>query len=291
MKHRPVLAGFVASVLFAAIQPADAQLPSLDKAPWLGHFAAFKNKKFQIGITGLGKMTLLPMGDKDAPMGQSLSVPIHFGIEEVLPDGKAALKAIKPETLESAQPANDDFETLVIRGKVTGDASFEVTIEQKRGVISIGGRVVDPGTLTKNPLRFAVRARFPTAYPTRKGNDKKDDKDRKDDKDKKVDKVLLKQLKDDRIDLKWTDGKRVKQTFEEEVIASSKEINGPGISAAAIEIGAYKGKKFLFIASENSAMTLSNEKEGPLHLGFTVNWSADATKDTEGKARLSFEVK
>lgn len=285
MKNRLVLAGFVASVLCAAIQPAAAQLPSLDKQPWLGHFAAFKNKKFQIGITGQGKMTLIPMGDKDAPMSQSLAVPILFGIEEVQPDGKSTLKEIKPETLESTQPANDDFETLVIRGKVTGDASFEVTIEQKRGVISIGGRVVDPGTLKKYPLRFAVRARFPTAYPTRK------DKDKKEDKDKKVDRVFQKKLKDDRIDLKWVDGNRMKQTFEEKVNASSKEINGPGIAAAVVEIEAYKGKKFLFIASENSSMTLSNEKEGPLHLGFTVNWSADAAKDTEGKARLSFEVK
>ena len=279
MKNRLVLAGFVASVLFAAIEPASAQLPSLDKAPWLGHFAAFQNKKFQIGITGQGKMTLIPMGDKDAPMTQSLAVPILFGIEEVLPDGKGTLKEIKPETLESTQPANDDFETLVIRGKVTGDASFEVTIEQKRGVISIGGRVVDPGTLKKYPLRFAVRARFPTAYPARKERDKKEEK------------IFQKKLEDDRIDLKWVDGKRMKQTFEEKVIASSKEINGPGIAAAVIEIEAYKGKKFFFIASENSSMTLSNEKEGPLHLGFSVNWSADAAKDTEGKARLSFEVK
>ena len=62
------------------------------------------------------------------------------------------------------------------------------------------------------------------------------------------------------------------------VEAASKELNGPGIAAAEIEIAAYKGKKFLFIASENSAMTLWNSKVEPLHEGFTINWHAGCRK-------------
>ena len=53
----------------------------------------------------------------------------------------------------------------------------------------------------------------------------------------------------------------------------------------------YKGKKFLISASPNSTLTLANAKAAPLHEGFTIQWLADTTKDPEGKARISFEVK
>lgn len=279
MKHPFACAGWLAVALCAAVLPAAAQLPSLDKQPWLGHFAAHQNKRFQVGITGQGRMALTPMGDKDAPFSPTYAVNIVFGIEEMLPGGGTTLKEIKTETLESSQPASDDFEKLVIRGKVTGDAAFEVFIEQERGEISIGGRVTDPGTLTKNPLRFAVRAKIPNVYTKEKTETKKEIK------------MFEKKMKDDRIDLKWTDGKRLKHNFYEELNASSKEVNGPGIAAAQIEIGAYKGREFIFMASENSAITLSNEKPGGLHQGFTLHWTPDDKKDPEGKARLNFEVK
>jgi hypothetical protein len=171
----------------------------------------------------------------------------------------------------------------------------------------MGGRVVEPGSL-KNPLRFSIRAKFPNAYPKAEIEEEKDDSKemtkeekraerkakREAEKEKGKDKKKAddsEKIAEDRIDMKWTDGTRLKQTFEKKVDASSKELNGPGIAGAEVEIGAYQGRKFLFLASPNSSMSLSNDNPAPLFKGFTINWVPDAAKDKDGKARLSFEVK
>ena len=313
MKNRLVLGGFAASVLFAAIQPASAQLPSLDEQPWLGYYAVAANKRFQFAFAADGKITLSPIGDKGEPVARNLAIFIEILVEEVMPDGKSIAKQVRPETLSSPQPATAELEKVVVSGKVTGEAAFEVTLEQARGGIAIGGRITDPGTLTKNPLRFGIRARFPNAYPKVNFEEIRDDakektkeekraerkakreaeKDGKGDDKKNAKKEAeeLEKIKADRIDLKWTDGTRKKQTFDQEVEAASKDLNGPGIAGAEIEISAYQGKKFLFIASPNSAMTLANAKPAPLFQGFSVKWVPDAAQDKEGKARLSIEVK
>jgi len=309
------MAGILAPLVLAAagMQPVRAELPSLDKEPWLGYYAVLANKRFQFTFAANGKIALVPIGDKGDPVANTLTIPIEILIEEMMPDGKSVSKQIKAETLASAQPATDKLEKVVITGQVTGEAAFEATLEQARGGIAIGGRITDPGTLTKNPLRFGIRAKFPNAYPKANVAELKDDakeltkeekraerkakrdaeKDGKSDakKDAKKNADELAKIKEDRIDLKWTDGTRKKQTFEKEVEAASKDLNGPGIAGAEIEISAYQGKKFLFIASPDSTMMLSNDKLAPLFQGFSITWVPDAAKDKEGKARLSLEVK
>ncbi len=250
----------------------------INEVPWLGHFAVFANKRFQFAVTAQGKITLIPIGDNDKPVANSLEIPIEVTVEEIRPDGKITVKKVQPKSLESAQPATEKLEKVVLRGKVTGDASFELTLEQVRGVVSVGGRVLDSGTLTKNPLRFSIRIKFPSPYRYDKRRDKREQK------------AFEKKIEDDRLDLTWSDGKRKKQSFDEKVDASSKELNGSGIAAAEIEISAYKGRKFEFIASQNSTIALSNEK-GPLHEGFEIQWLPDPAKDPQGKARLSLEVR
>ena len=257
---------------------ASAQLPALNDPPWLGYNAVYANKRFQFGVTSLGKISLTPIGDKGAPVSHALAIGLEIAIEETLPTGKVVVKNLQSATLESSQPATDKLEKTVIRGKVTGDASFETQIEQDRGMILMSGRLVDPGTI-KNPLRFTIHAKFPTAYPYDEP------------KDKKAEKAFEKKIEGDRIDLKWTDGKRKKQNLIDSVTAASPEINGPGIAAAQIEMVAYKGKKFVFTASENSSMNLAAENTGPLHKGFSIIWVPDTAKDKDGKARFSFDVK
>jgi hypothetical protein len=271
----------LASLLLAvfAAPPAAADLPGINEQPWLGHFAGLESKRFKFGITSKGEMTLTPIDDKGKEVSFVLAIPINIGIEEVMPDGRVSLRGIQPETLETKDATSTRFEKATIRGKTTGDASFEATIEMDRGALNIGGRITDPGTLTKNPIRFAVVARIPSAYRNEKPADKR------------AEKAFQKKIEDDRIELRWTDGKRLKQTFEKDVDAASAEINGPGIAAAIAEITAYRGRKFEFTASENSSMRLRNTKPGPLHTGFSIHWTPDAAKDPEGKARLTIEVK
>jgi len=275
------LAGVAVFLLSAAagLVPAAAQLPSLDNPPWIGYFAVFANKHFRLGLTTQGKITLTPIGDKGEAVAKTLAIPIEITVEETRPDGQSTIKQLKPESLESAQHATEQLEQTVIRGKVTGGASFEVSIGQNRGVISLGGRLLDRGNLRKYPLRFSIRVKFPAAYPSERQDDKKQAR------------AFQKKLGDDHVDLTWTDGKRKKQAFDQAVDASSKALNGPGITTAEVEISAYKGNKFLFTASPNSSLTLTNDKTAPLHKGFAIRWLPDAAKDPEGKARLSFQVR
>ncbi len=263
----------------------------LDKQPWLGYYAVFTSKRFNITVLPQGNIKITPMNDKDEPVGKDLAINIDFGIEEIPPDGKAVMKQIKFETLESRDAATEKLEKISIRGKVTGDAEFELNLEQVRGVIFIGGRVLNPGTLTKNPIRFAVRTRIPNAYPYQ-DNKADDPTDRKKEKQaEKSEKEFLKKIKDDSLEVKWTDGKRVKQDFEKVVDVASKDLNGPGITSAVVEISSYMGKRMIFTAAQNSSMTLRNPQPEPLHKGFTIFWQADTAKDTEGKARLAIEVR
>jgi hypothetical protein len=278
---------------FPGLPKADAELPILEEQPWLGYFAVFANKRYSIGVLPQGTIEITPMNDKSEPVGKQLVINIDAGIEEVLPDDKTVMKQIKLETLESDDAATDKLEKTTIRGKVTGDADFELNLEQVRGVIFIGGRVLNPGTLTKNPLRFVVRAKFPNAYPNQNEQPgaPEDSKRLKEKKAESSGKAFLKKLKDDSLDLKWTDGKRVKQDFEKVVDGASPELNGPGIASAEVEISSYKGKRVVFTAAPNSAMNMRNAKPAPLHTGFTLIWTADVAKDPEGKARLAVEVR
>lgn len=238
-----------------------------------------ENRDYQFAIDNNGTAGLTLMNPKGEPMGVATKIALSFVVEEILPNGETQLKKIKPDSLESTDLATDKLKKTTIGGKVTGDAAYEVTIEQDRGVIFIGGRITDTGTLTKNPLRFTVRVKVPNVYAEVEKQGRM------------AEKAFEKRIKDDRMDLKWTDGKRLKQNFTDRVDVTSKEINGPGIASAEAEIGYYHGKKLRFDATENSVLTLWNDMPAPLYAGFTVNWVVDAAKDPTGKSRLSLQVK
>ena len=264
----------------ACIAPVCAELPSLEEKEWLGYFVGFQNKKFQFAITSQGKATIKVLGKKGKPLAQKLTIPVEFLVEEIRADGKISVKYLKPETLESAQPATRKPQQISIRGKVMGEASFEVSINEDHGVISLGGRLLNPGTLTKNPLRFSIHLKFPDAYPndSATGN-------RKDEKE------LKEKTKNDRLQMIWTDGTRVRHPTDKAIDAGAKEINGPGIAGMQIEFGSYEEKKFEFTASEGSSISLSGTQSAPLHDGFMLTWKANPEKDSENKARLTIEVK
>jgi hypothetical protein len=109
--------------------------------------------------------------------------------------------------------------------------------------------------------------------------------------DNNSEKAFQKKLEDDSLTLKWIDGKRVKQDYGNIVDVNSKELNGPGIASAEIDVSSYHGKRVIFTAAPNSAMKLQNPKAAPLYEGFTIIWTADAAKDPEAKARLAIEVR
>ncbi len=266
-------------VLSAGSPIASAQLPNLDDHPWIGYFLGSENRKFTFGLTAVAKGKITPMDSKGEPVADANNLSVTIGIEDIKPDGGTIMRQIKPETLETTDPASADFKTATFRGTVSTGAKFEATIEQDRGAISIGGRILDPGPNKNLKSRFAVRLNVPNTYSKTKTETKQEQKD------------FEKKLKEDRFQVKWTDGKRVKEKIDTEVDAGSKEINGPGIAEVEIELSAYKGSKLVFSASPNSAILLTNGKVAPLYEGFGVSWSPDPVKDKDGKARLTIEVK
>lgn len=281
--------------LFAsmALGTVSAELPFLQEAPWLGYFAVHESKGYHFKIAAAnGKVVLAPLSSKGEPVAERLNIVIAFGLVETLPNGKTAVRPIRADTLESTDPATDKLRKCVIRGKTAGDASLEITIEEARGMIIVGSRVLDPGTL-KNPVCPSITAVFPGAEPKSGAPKEKVELDERDAKRaaKKEAKAAEEKLMENVVELKWTDGKRQKLTFGEVVDAGSPEINGPGIAAAELAITAYGGKKISLTAAPNSAMKLANSKPASLNEGFSIQWSPDLAKDKDGQARLALEVK
>lgn len=263
----------------AGILPASAELPSLSEKDWLGYFVGVKTRSFMFGITPDGKATIKVLNDKGDPVSLKLTIPVEFRIEETMPDGKVIGRAMKPESLESAQAATIKPKDVVFKGLVTGDIGFEVFVTEERGGISLGGRLLDSGAL-KNPTRFCITVKVPNAYP-----------DVKVEEDKRAKKAFEDKIKGDRVQVSRTDGKREKISMAKPVAGDSPDVTGPGLSGVQIEASSFNDRKIEFTASPNSSIALTNSSKQPLGDGFSLVWKADSAKDPEGKARLQIGVK
>ncbi len=270
----------VAMIQALGVVPLAAQLPTLNEKEWLGYFTGFETKKIRWSFSSEGKSILRVIGAKGDMASEKLTISLDFIVEETMPDGKIAVHAIIPESLESAQAATVKPKGIVIHGKVRGDASFELNIDQEGEKLSLGGRVLDPGPTVKNPLKFAIRIKFPNAYPDDSASD-----------DKKKLKIFEAKTRNDRFQFIRIDKTRGKQSLTETVDTDATAMNGPGISNAEIEMAGYKERKFQLAATETSSMNVIRPKAGPMYGGFVVAWSADSAKDPQGKARFVIEVR
>jgi hypothetical protein len=266
--------------LAGGILPLAAELPGLSEKKWLGHFIGFENKKFEYGFTLMGKSAIKVIGAKGLPLSPKLAILVDFSVEETSANGRISIKAILPTSLESTQPAGNEPKNVLIRGKVKGGANYEVTIHENHGLISVGGRLLESGTLVKNPLRFVIRMTVPDPYPYVKKS-----------RDSKQEKAFQDKTKNDQVVLIRPDGKRAKLETDRVIDTTAKEFSGSEITAMEVQFSPYGHKKLHCGASINSSLTLSNKRALPLQRGFTVTWTADLAKDPEGKARLSFQVR
>lgn len=256
-----------------------AELPSLPEKPWQEHFVVMESRAFTFGLNNWAEGLIVPTGKTGKDISHVLHLPVTFIVEEVMPDGKVATRKVVPESLESKDEAMLKPGKVSFRGKVTGEASFEAFVEVEGGRISLGGRLVDKGKLTKNPLRFGVRANFPSAYRNVKKTEKEDARE------------FAKKIRGDRYLVAWTDGKRGKFEGADKIEEGAKNVNGVGISEFKMDIEAYQGKVVDFTASANSRMEVWTRGEQAFHEGFSLNWYPDPVKDPEGKARVTFTVK
>jgi hypothetical protein len=274
--------GAVALLGVTGVFPVSAQLPSLTDKDHLGYFVAADRRNFQFRIDSNGKAVVNVLDGKGQPLNKDYAIAVAFNVEETMPDGKTISRKFTAESLQSEQEATTKPKDLTIKGKVTGDIEFEATVTEDRGAIILGGRLLNPAGL-KNPTRFSIEVDIPKAVPKPKKDEEKDEK--------KAAKEQKDRIKGDRVQLVWTDGKKARITSDQEVEGSSKEVSGPGITAASIEFAVFEDRKITLTAAPNSSMRLSNKAKQSLSEGFTLSWSADPAKDPNGKARLALEVK
>lgn len=263
----------------AGMLPLWAQLPSLSEKDNLGYFVVARTKAFQFGVASDGKTMIKVIDDKGATISNRLTIDVNLQVTETMPDGKKINRQIKAESLESAQAATDKPKNVVFKGMVTGDIEFEATVSEERGAILLGGRLLNAAAL-KNPTQFSIEVKVPNTIP-----------EAKTDATKKDTKELEDKIKGDKLQLIWTDGKKARIPSNKALEGASKDVSGPGITAAAIEFSAFKDRKIQLTASPNSSMMVSNASNQPLSEGFSLDWTADTAKDPEGKARLAIEIR
>lgn len=255
---------FLAFALFASL-PARAQLPMLQEKPWIGYFLGFELKKARFGISAKGATLLEPIKRDGSVLATTNPIKLNFEIIETMPDGKTVRKMIDPDGYTSDKPATLDPKTPVtFQGKVTGDATFEITAIPERGAVSLTGRILDKGSL-KNPLSLAISIVF---EPYRYNNDQQTPEQKE---------KFEKKAKRDEIRLVLAKGEKSKIEFLDE--ANPAETAKAGFTSAEIRTEAYDALGFEITASEKSTLTFADKGAKPLWNGFTISWAVNEGAD------------
>ena len=268
------------ALLFVAVIPAHADLPYFEDGEHRGRFAVHEASRFDFVMKYTGEMTLEPKRRSKDPVAVANRIKIEYGIEEVKSDGSVVFKKTQEGSLVSDDKPSDDFDRMVFRGTSTGDAVYEVVIEPGRDGVAIGGRVVEKGSLTQHPLRFALRVVVPNVYRNFEFKDEDDQRDYK------------KKTRGDYLRLERTDFSKLRLDNGDIKAVEGPLWTGVGIEEIEMRLSYYEGRRFCFSADKHSALAISQGRSaGPWFEGFTLLWSADAAKDPESKARLKLWVK
>ncbi|MGA0900862.1 MAG: hypothetical protein ACO3SO_10700 [Luteolibacter sp.] len=266
--------------VFVVVPAVKGELPHINAGENRGCFAIHESSRYDFQMKHTGEMTVIPKRRKLGPVAVANRIRIEYGIEELQPDGSAVFKKTLDGSLASTEKASDDFSRLTFQARTTGEAVYEVIIEQSRNVISLGGRVVDAGELDESHLRFALRIVVPNVY---RNVQFKGDKDLR---------AYEKKTRSDYLRLVRIDGSR--QNLDNDHV---KAVDGPNLTGSGIEeietrFSYYEGRRFFFKADKGSGMAISQGRSaGPWFEGFTVNWYTDTTTGPVGKSRLHLSVR
>lgn len=256
---------------------AAAELPGLDTKRWIGSFAAFVDNDLELRVLVNGELVVSPVY-KGGSVRPYVKMPIVIRMEVLGEEGKPRLVEILPESLKTDDSPTDDLEDVSFSGEFEGGGAFVCQVEQKRGEISIGGRITDSGDNPDANVRFRVTASILNFYGREKlklANDPR---------------AFEKLVEDDSLAFKWMKGKRQKIDFVDPLSLQSEEVNAEGASEASVEIATLAGPGFSFSASKGSLLRFSNRRLAPLNEGFDIHWVTDNTADPKGESRFYLEV-
>lgn len=255
-----ITAGF-----FLTPTAAEAALPGLKEQPWLGYFIGIEHKrKMRFGVTAKGQGVIDPLDDKGKPVFAKVPFQVNFDVVETLPDGKTVRKQINPDSLTTDQEAaQDPRDPVTFRGKVTGDAAFEVTVYPERGGVAVSGKLTDKGTLT-NPLHFEISLDV-KPYPRRPGDDETKIKNF----EKRAEKDVLK--------FETVSRKRGKIEFLDETNPAT--VVGEAMSKLDFKTDAFDNKEFEIETTDKAKLTFADLGSKPIWNGFTLHWRIDEGAD------------
>lgn len=237
----------------------------MKEKPWLGYFLGYKDKSVRFGISSKGATLFEPLKSDGTAIAVTNPIRMNFDIIETLPDGKTVRKKIDDEAFTSESPASIDPEKPVtILGKATGDATFEITVSEDRGAISITGRITDKGTLT-NPLHLGISIDFlPYKYSGGLHTEKQQ-------------KTFEEKAKRDEIRLELANREKAKFEFLDTMNPADKAKDG--FTFAEIRTEGYGGLRWELTASPKSIIRFEDKGERPLYNGFSVQWTVNEGAD------------
>lgn len=267
LSYKILILGFGLSL--GGILPSAADLPYLEKEPWEDCFAGVEERAFRFKYLANGSALLDPIDRRGETISSNNSIEIEFEILETEADGKVVSKRINPFSLTSESEAgNRHSEPILISGKVTGDAAFEILITPGDKNVSLSGRITDNGSL-KNPLSFVITAKF-TPYKYQSASDP-DDLER-----------FEKKIKREEMELITIGGKEEELAFTESLNPSEKFPDG--LRSLTFETAAYGETEFSFAASGKSKITFGDKGKNYLWRSFTLRWIPEPAEDIASQA-------
>lgn len=266
----------VTACLLLAPSIAQADLPGLKEQPWLGYFIGIEHrKKMRFGVTAKGQGVIDPLNDKGMPVFAKVPFQINFDVVETLPDGKTVRKQVNSDTLTSDQPATEDPKSpITFRGKVTGDAAFEVTVYPERGGVAVTGKLTDKGTL-KNPVHFEISLDV-KPYPRKPG-----------DEPAKI-KTFEERAKKDVLRYETVSRKRDKIEFLDETNPATAV--GEAMSKLDFKTDAFDNHEFEIQSTDKAKLIFADLGTKPIWNGFTLHWKIDEGAD-EKTQKLTITAK
>lgn len=255
----------IGSPLFAG------ELPELFEKPWTAWYCGYEGKSFNFGVDPDGNASIIPV-KKDEWLSQALWITIRPVIEEVLPGGRVVSKQNQPDGWEAVTESSEEAEKVHYRGTVTGGATYEIFYEVDGSEIRGGGRILDKGELTENPIRLSIRVMVPNVY--RHTEDEE---------------VLERKTKRDRVDLVMADGE--KNRFDVLDVVDASEMTGKGVRSARIDLSRWDGSRLELEAGDAGLFEFQNGGKKPVYKGFTLGWMPEPAKNPEGEARFVIEFK
>lgn len=269
MKTNALMVAGALSLLAFVVPVSGGSLPMLEEKPWVGYFIGYESRSFHFGIDLDAGMRFMPVGKNGEAATHRTVMSMAFVVEELKPGGRIWWHAIDTESLTSETEATDDpDEEVKILGKTKSGIGFELSAEFDRSKAIFGGKVTNAGGIT-NPLRVAVKARFPNIYWNEDAEDK----------------AFQKKVRKDKVEVKTLDGEREKFAAIEAVEAG--KVNGKGLSLVEVEFAGYNEKSFEFEVEGAGALELDYKGSRPLLDGFALYFRPDPAKDKEGRARMT----